>query len=135
MKKVFPHITIILSVMTLTFFVIERFNAMMAFMTSRLSQWVFAALAVLAIITSIRLIKADWDADRRARERQARLERQAMRRRMQESGETAPEPEAAAGVCPVSHYVTEHMLGLPCDQRYSLQDMDFIADMLTEVLG
>ena len=94
MKKVFPHITIILAVMTLTFFVIERFNAMMAFMTSRLSQWVFAALAVLAIITSIRLIKADWDADRRARERQARLERQAMRRRMQESGETAPEPEA-----------------------------------------
>ena len=46
-----------------------------------------------------------------------------------------PEPEAAAGVCRVSHYVTEHMLGLPCDQRYSLQDMDFIADMLTEVLG
>ena len=37
MKKVFPHITIILAVMTLTFFVIERFNAMMAFMTSRLS--------------------------------------------------------------------------------------------------
>lgn len=94
MKKVFPHITIILSVMTLTFFVIERFNAMMAFMTSRLSQWVFAALAVLAIITSIRLIKADWDADRRARERQARLERQAMRRRMQEGGEAAPQPEA-----------------------------------------
>lgn len=84
MKKIFPHLTIILALMTLTFFVIEQFNAMMAFMTSRLSQCVFAALAVLAIITSIRLIKADWDADRRARERQARIDRQAMRRRMQE---------------------------------------------------
>lgn len=87
MKKIFPHLTIILALMTLTFFVIEQFNAMMAFMTSRLSQCVFAALAVLAIITSIRLIKADWDADRRARERQARIDRQAMRRRMQEEAE------------------------------------------------
>ena len=89
MKKIFPHLTIILALMTLTFFVIEQFNAMMAFMTSRLSQCVFAALAVLAIITSIRLIKADWDADRRARERQARIDRQAMRRLMQEAA--APE--------------------------------------------
>ncbi len=87
MKKIFPHLTIILALMTLTFFVIEQFNAMMAFMTSRLSQCVFAALAVLAIITSIRLIKADWDADRRARERQARIDRQAMRRLMQEEAE------------------------------------------------
>lgn len=88
MKKIFPHLTIILALMTLTFFVIEQFNAMMAFMTSRLSQCVFAALAVLAIITSIRLIKADWDADRRARERQA------MRRRMQEEAEPERENEA-----------------------------------------
>ena len=87
MKKIFPHLTIILALMTLTFFVIEQFNAMMAFMTSRLSQCVFAALAVLAIITSIRLIKADWDADRRARERQARIDRKAMRRLMQEEAE------------------------------------------------
>ncbi len=94
MKKIFPHLTIILALMTLTFFVIEQFNAMMAFMTSRLSQCVFAALAVLAIITSIRLIKADWDADRRARERQARIDRQAMRRRMQEEAEPERENEA-----------------------------------------
>lgn len=94
MKKIFPHLTIILALMTLTFFVIEQFNAMMAFMTSRLSQCVFAALAVLAIITSIRLIKADWDADRRARERQARIDRQAMRRLMQEEAEPERENEA-----------------------------------------
>lgn len=94
MKKIFPHLTIILALMTLTFFVIEQFNAMMAFMTSRLSQCVFAALAVLAIITSIRLIKADWDADRRARERQARIDRQAMRRLMQEEAEPERDNEA-----------------------------------------
>lgn len=83
MKRVLPHITIILSLMTLTFFVIERFNEMMGFMTSKLSQWVFAILAVFALITSLRLIVCDWNADRRARERQARLHRQALRRQAQ----------------------------------------------------
>lgn len=45
-----------------------------------------------------------------------------------------PEPEAAHGVCDVSRYVTEHMLALPCDQRYTPEDMDFIADTLIEAL-
>lgn len=45
-----------------------------------------------------------------------------------------PEPEAAHGVCEVSRYVTEHMLALPCDQRYTPGDMDFIADTLIEAL-
>ncbi len=37
MKRIIPHITIVLSLMTLTFFVIDRFNEVMAFMTSELS--------------------------------------------------------------------------------------------------
>ena len=45
-----------------------------------------------------------------------------------------PEPETAHGVCDVSMYVTEHMLALPCDQRYTPEDMDFIADTLIEAL-
>lgn len=45
-----------------------------------------------------------------------------------------PEPEAARGACAVSRYVTEHMLALPCDQRYTPEDMDFIADTLIEAL-
>lgn len=81
MKKIFPHITIILALMTLTFFVIHQFNEMMGFMTSEMSQWVFAALAVFALVSSVRLIVCDWNEDRRARERQARMERQARRRR------------------------------------------------------
>ena len=46
MKRFIPHLTIILSVMTLVFFVIDRFNEIMAFMTSELSKWVFALLAL-----------------------------------------------------------------------------------------
>ena len=45
-----------------------------------------------------------------------------------------PEPEAAHGVCEVSRYVTEHMLALPCDQRYTPENMDFIADTLIDAL-
>ena len=50
----------ILAMMTLTFFVIDRFNEFMDFMTSEMSKWVFAALAVFAIATAVRLIAADW---------------------------------------------------------------------------
>ena len=45
-----------------------------------------------------------------------------------------PEPEQAVGVCPVSRYVTGHVLCLPCDQRYGEADMDFCADCLLEIM-
>ena len=60
LKRLIPHITIILAMMTLTFFVIDRFNEFMDFMTSEMSKWVFAGLAVFAIVSSVRLIAADW---------------------------------------------------------------------------
>ena len=74
MKRIIPHITIVLSLMTLTFFVIDRFNEVMAFMTSELSKWVFALLAVSALITSICLIMENFleDARREAREQRRR---------------------------------------------------------------
>ena len=45
-----------------------------------------------------------------------------------------PEPREAAGVCPVSHAVTENMLSLLCDQRYTETDMDYLAENLTEII-
>ena len=70
MKKFIPHLTIALSAMTLTFFVIDKFNEYMAFMTSELSKAVFAALAVCAAITSIYLIGDNFrEEDRRERRR------------------------------------------------------------------
>ncbi len=45
-----------------------------------------------------------------------------------------PEPPEAAGVCPVSHAATEHMLALLCDQRYTEADMDYLAETLTEII-
>ncbi|MCR5072883.1 MAG: hypothetical protein K6A39_03495, partial [Clostridiales bacterium] len=74
MKKFIPHLTIALSAMTLTFFVIDKFNEYMAFMTSELSKAVFAALAVCSAITSIYLISDNFkEADRLERRRRKKL--------------------------------------------------------------
>lgn len=45
-----------------------------------------------------------------------------------------PEPEETRGVCPVSRDVVEHVLCLPCDQRYGETDMDFFVDCLRDIL-
>ena len=72
MKRFIPHLTIILSVMTLVFFVIDRFNEIMAFMTSELIKWVFALLALCAIITSVCLIIENFREDDRREARELR---------------------------------------------------------------
>lgn len=74
LKKIIPHATIVLSLMTLLFFIISRFNDAMAFMTSALSQWLFALLAVCALITAICLISAQWK-ERKRKEAAARRRR------------------------------------------------------------
>ena len=40
LSRVLPHLTIILAVMTLVFYVVDGFNAVMAFMASELSKQV-----------------------------------------------------------------------------------------------
>jgi hypothetical protein len=45
-----------------------------------------------------------------------------------------PEPQEASGVCPVSRHITEHMIAVLCDQRYTEADMDYLADNLIEAL-
>jgi len=60
--RLLPHATLILSLMVLTFFVIDRFNEYMAFMSSELSKWVIAGLALCALLSAIRLILADQAA-------------------------------------------------------------------------
>ncbi len=66
--RLLPHAVIVLSLMTLTFFMIDRFNPIMAFMTSELSKWVFALLAVAGFATAVALIAMQWgEDDRRAK--------------------------------------------------------------------
>ena len=45
-----------------------------------------------------------------------------------------PIPEESKGICEVAEYTALHMLALPCDQRYTTQDMRYIASVVTEAL-
>jgi hypothetical protein len=75
LSRVLPHLTIILGVMTLVFYVVDGFNAVMAFMASELSKQVFMVLAVSSIITSVMLISRQWkEDDRKARKAAKRHE-------------------------------------------------------------
>ena len=80
-KRILPHITLVLGLMTLTFFSIDRVNTGMAFMTSELSKWVFAALALASIVTSVFCIGGNWREEMRAekRRRKTRLRDDARR--------------------------------------------------------
>lgn len=67
-SRILPHAVIVLSLMTLTFFSIDRVNPIMAFMTSELSKWVFALLALTGFFTALLLVGMQWkEDDRRAR--------------------------------------------------------------------
>ena len=98
MKKLLravPHLTIVLGLMTLTFFCIDRVNRAMAFMTSELSKWVFAGLALLSIISSVSLIAAYWREDaRKARERREHQEEQAFYDKLRAAQDDPAKPAA-----------------------------------------
>ncbi|HRX58836.1 MAG TPA: hypothetical protein P5075_08695 [Eubacteriales bacterium] len=70
--RALPHLTIILSLMTLVFFSVDGFNPVMAFMASELSKRIFAVLAVCAIATSVMLIARFWREDDRRERKLAR---------------------------------------------------------------
>ena len=70
--RILPHLTIVFSLMTLTFFVIDRINVAMAFMSSEQSKWVFTILAALSCPTAIMLIYSQWREDVRAARREAK---------------------------------------------------------------
>ena len=72
LARALPHLTIILGVMTLVFYVVDGFNAVMAFMASELSKQVFMILAVSAIISSVLLISRQWKEDDRKAKKAAR---------------------------------------------------------------
>ena len=75
LARALPHLTIILGLMTLVFYVVDGFNAVMAFMASELSKQVFMVLAVTSIITSVMLISRQWkEDDRKARKAAKRHE-------------------------------------------------------------
>ena len=77
LARVLPHLTIILGIMTLVFYVVDGFNAVMAFMASELSKQVFMVLAVCSIISAIMLIARQWKEDDKKARKAARHQEEA----------------------------------------------------------
>lgn len=48
-----PHITLILSLMLLTFFVLDQFNEAMAFLDNTITKWLLGITALLTVILSV----------------------------------------------------------------------------------
>ena len=46
-----------------------------------------------------------------------------------------PLPPLFVGICEVSDYISEHILAIPCDQRYRSSDMEYISTSLKKILG
>jgi preprotein translocase subunit YajC len=70
LKKIIPHISIILSLMFVVFYIIDRVNSAMNFINHPLSKAVLLALCIFSIITSILLIGMQRKQERRRELRQ-----------------------------------------------------------------
>lgn len=89
-SRILPHAVIVLSLMTLTFFGIDRVNPIMAFMTSELSKWVFALLAVTGFATAVLLIGMQWNEDDRKARRALKQKAQTSAVESTESADDEP---------------------------------------------
>ena len=55
-KYILPHATLIIALILLTLFVIDRINRAMMFLANDLTKWLLAVFAVLVIVQSVMAI-------------------------------------------------------------------------------
>lgn len=59
-NRLFAHASMLLSILVLVCFVLDKFNNAMDFMTADISKWLFAVTAVVSIISAILTIVNLW---------------------------------------------------------------------------
>ena len=67
LRKLLPHITIVMCLMYVVFFCIDRVNSAMAFIDNEITKWLLLALCLISIVDALWLIA---DERRKARRRQ-----------------------------------------------------------------
>ena len=67
LKKIIPHLNIVFSSMFIVFYVIDRVNSAMNFLTDPLSKAVLLAFCIVSIVTSVLLIAMQRKEMRRRR--------------------------------------------------------------------
>lgn len=58
--KVLNHVQLILGIMLLTFFTIDRFNQAMDFMSNNITKFLVGALALIGIVNAVTVIVRSW---------------------------------------------------------------------------
>jgi len=59
LRRALPHFTLILSLMMITFFVIDRFNESMAFLNNSITKWLLLVFALFSACLSVLTILRD----------------------------------------------------------------------------
>ena len=75
MRKLLPHVTIVMCLMYAVFFGIDRVNPAMAFIDNEITKWLLLFLCLFSIVEAVWLI-----ADDRRRERMRQKRRAAKKR-------------------------------------------------------
>lgn len=70
LRKLLPHVAIVMSLMYVVFFCIDRVNSAMAFIENDITKWLLLVLCLVSITEAVLLIA---DGRRRERRRQKRL--------------------------------------------------------------
>ena len=83
LRKLLPHVAIIISVMYFVFYFIDRVNSAMAFINNDITKNLLFALGVIAILESVWLIRSNRAQERR---RQQRLQQRMESRRNSQGG-------------------------------------------------
>ena len=88
LRKLLPHVAIIISVMYFVFYFIDRVNSAMAFINNNITKNLLFALGVIAILESVWLIRSNRAQERRRQQRlqQQRLQQQRMENRRNSQG-------------------------------------------------
>ena len=69
LRKILPHLSILLSNMYIVFFLIDRVNSAMAFINNDLTKWLLLAASVVSIANAVILIRAERSRIRREEKR------------------------------------------------------------------
>lgn len=93
-KKLLPHVMIVISGMLIVFFVIDRFNKPMGFMTNEFHKRLTFVLAILAIYFAVKAIALQRRMERMEYQRRVKAAEERARRAGNAPRPSRPAPES-----------------------------------------
>lgn len=75
LRKILPHLSILLCNMYIVFFLIDRVNSAMAFINNDLTKWLLLVSSLISIATAILVIRDERRRIRREEQRRAAARR------------------------------------------------------------